>query len=100
MCNKGDFCVKNKDGVRKSDFIIDFASSLVLELKVNVAVFCFVLFVRMAGKCRTGKLKLFTGYCFRVYWRATVSLVVSCSWLQVGKMFRNKCKTRVLTARM
>ena len=30
MCNKGDFCVKNKDGVRKSDFIIDFASSLVL----------------------------------------------------------------------
>ena len=35
----------------------------------------------------------------QVNWRATVSLVASCSWLQSGKMFRNKSTKRVVTAR-
>ena len=103
--NKGDFCLigwyvtlvlrlllsarywnlKNKDGVRRSDVIVDFASPLVREFLVNVAVFCFIPIFRMAGKYRARKLKLFTGCRFCFYWRVTVSLVASCSWLQVGK---------------
>ena len=101
--DKGDFCLigwfftlalrlllnarcrnlKNKDGVRKSDFNSDFALSLDLDCKVNVPIFFLCPLSQFGSKMYGGITQTFHVLPFSPL-LATVSLVafvLACSWL-------------------
>ena len=69
--------LKNKDGIRRSDFMLTLHYCLLKSFRKMLEAFYFVLLFRMAGNCWVIKLKRFEGYRSRFYWQGTVSLVAS-----------------------